>query len=48
MLQKGMYMMEKLGCVSVIVEIDSMELVQALNGVIQMWSPYSSIQADCC
>ena len=40
-------MMEKLSCVPVIVETDSLELVQAFNGLIQVWSPYLAILADC-
>ena len=30
-----------------IIETDSLELVQAFNGVIEVWSPYAAILADC-
>jgi hypothetical protein len=36
-----------MGCASVIVESDSLELIQACNGTIEEWSPYSAIMVDC-
>lgn len=32
---------------SVIVESDSIELINILNGDIELWSPYSAIASDC-
>jgi hypothetical protein len=31
----------------VIIESDSLELIQACNAVIEIWSPYSAIIAEC-
>jgi ribonuclease HI len=45
-LQKGLQLIEDLGCSLVVIESDSLELVQAYNGVIEVWSPYTSILAD--
>ena len=46
-LRRGLQLVDDLGCVPVIVESDSLELVESLNGVIQIWSPYTSILMDC-
>uniref|UniRef100_A0A8R7NW91 RNase H type-1 domain-containing protein n=1 Tax=Triticum urartu TaxID=4572 RepID=A0A8R7NW91_TRIUA len=46
-LQRGLELLEDLGCQPVIVESDSLEIIQACNGVIEIWSPYSAILADC-
>lgn len=46
-LQGGLELVESLGCVPVIVESDSLELIQACNGIIEIWSPYTAILADC-
>jgi hypothetical protein len=35
------------GCSLVTVELDSLELFQACNIVIKVWSPYSAILAEC-
>ena len=32
---------------SMIIESDSLELIQACNGVIEVWNPYTAILADC-
>ena len=40
-------LVEQIGCSPVIFETDSMELYQAFNGEIEIWSPYSAILADC-
>ena len=47
-LQKGFMLIEQLGCSPVTIETDSLELVQAYNGVIDIWSPYTAILVDCC
>ena len=46
-LQRGLELLEDLGCQLVIVESDSLEIIQACNGVIEIWSPYSAILTDC-
>uniref|UniRef100_A0A8R7VAZ7 RNase H type-1 domain-containing protein n=2 Tax=Triticum urartu TaxID=4572 RepID=A0A8R7VAZ7_TRIUA len=46
-LQKGLSLIEGLQCVPVTVETDSLELVEAFNGTIQIWSPYAAVLADC-
>jgi ribonuclease HI len=46
-LQNGLQLIEGLGCALVVIETDSLELVQAYNGVIDIWSPYTAILADC-
>ena len=46
-LLKGLELLEQLGCSSVIVESDSMELIQACNGVLEVLSPFSLIMAEC-
>jgi ribonuclease HI len=46
-LLKRINMPDQLGCSSIMVESDSLELIQACNGVIVAWSPYSAILAEC-
>ena len=36
-----------MGCRPVIVETDSLELVEAFNRKIDIWSPYTAILMDC-
>jgi hypothetical protein len=41
-------MVDQLGCSSLVVESDYLELIQATsNGVIEVWSPYSAIMIEC-
>ena len=46
-LKKGLTLVENLGCLPVIVESDSLELVDAFNGVIELSSPYTAILMEC-
>jgi len=46
-LQKGLQLIKNLACAPVVIETHSLELVQAYNGVIEIWSPYTAILADC-
>jgi ribonuclease HI len=46
-LKNGMLLLENIGCSPVVVESDSMELITACNGDIELWSPYSAVLADC-
>jgi ribonuclease HI len=46
-LHDGLNLTESLGCVPVIVESDSLEIVKAFTGTIQVWSPCSAILAYC-
>jgi ribonuclease HI len=46
-LQKGLQLIDHMGFYSVITETDSLELVHAFNGQIEIWSPYAAILADC-
>jgi ribonuclease HI len=47
--ERGLQFFEQIGCSSVIIESDSLQLVQAFNGVVEIWSsPYTAILADCC
>lgn len=43
--RKGLELVESLGCSPVIVESDSLD--EACNGTIEVWSPYTTISADC-
>jgi hypothetical protein len=36
-----------MGCSSVVIKTDSLELVHVFNGQIDIWSPYAAILADC-
>ena len=46
-MQRGLIIVENLGCLSIVVETDSLELVEAFNGVIEIWSPYTAILMEC-
>ena len=46
-LQSGLNFIEDMGCAPVIIETDSLELMQDFNGVIEIWSPYAAILSDC-
>jgi ribonuclease HI len=46
-LLRGLEFLEELGCFSVIIESDSLDLIQACNGVVEVWSPYSAIMVKC-
>lgn len=46
-LLKGLVLVEQLGCSPVIVESDSLELVQLWNGVTEVMTPYTAIMAEC-
>lgn len=46
-LQKGLLFAQDLGCSPIVIESVSLELIQACNGVIEIWSPYTAILADC-
>jgi hypothetical protein len=39
--QKGLQLVESLGCSPIAIETDSMELFQAFNVIIEVWSPYA-------
>ena len=43
----GLRLVESKGCSQIIVESDSPELIEACNGTIELWSPYTAILADC-
>jgi hypothetical protein len=46
-LLKGIDMLDQFSCSFIVVESDSLELIQACNGVIEVWSPYFAILAEC-
>ena len=46
-LLKGLQLIEDLGCRPVVVESDSLQIVEAFNGVIDIWSSYAAILIDC-
>ena len=46
-LKKGLQFVETLGCRPVLVESDSLQLVDAFNRVIEIWSPYTAVLIDC-
>jgi ribonuclease HI len=46
-MKNGMMLLENIGCSPVVVESDSLDLITACNGEIELWSPYSAILADC-
>jgi ribonuclease HI len=46
-MQFGLQMVENMGCSPVTAESDCLELVNACTGVIELWSPYTAILADC-
>lgn len=45
--KKGLKFIETLGISKIIIESDSLELIQACNSVIEVWSRYSAVLADC-
>ena len=46
-IQKGLDLVERLGCKRIIVESDSLEVIQACGGLIEIWDgPYTAIVAD--
>jgi ribonuclease HI len=45
-LLKGLEYLEKIGCSSAYVESDSLELIKACNGEIEIWSPYTAVLVD--
>ena len=46
-LQRGLSMVQDLGCIGVIMESDSLEPIQSCKGIIEVWTPYTHILADC-
>ena len=46
-IQKGLEFVEYLGCTRLIVESDSLEVIQACNGLTEIWSLYTAALADC-
>jgi ribonuclease HI len=44
---KGLVLVEQIGCQKVVIESDSLELIQACNGTIEIWSPCTAILAEC-
>lgn len=46
-LLEGLKFLENLGVTRVITESDSLEIIQACNAVIEVWSPFSAILAEC-
>ena len=45
-IKKGLDLVERLGCKRITVESDSLEVIQACGGLIEIWSPYTAILAD--
>jgi hypothetical protein len=43
----GLELLEQIGCSRVIIELDSLKLINACNGTIEIWTPWSAILADC-
>lgn len=43
----GLELLYKICCTKVVVESDCLELVEARNGKIEIWSPYAAVLADC-
>jgi ribonuclease HI len=46
-LLKGLEFLENLGTTSVCIESDSLQLIQACNGEVEIRSPYSAILSEC-
>jgi ribonuclease HI len=44
-LLRGLEFLEQIGVSNVIVESDSLSLIQACNSLIKVWSPFSAILA---
>ena len=45
-LLRGLQFLQRLGCSSAIIESDSLELIQACNRKIEIWSPHAAILAE--
>ena len=45
-LVRGLQFLQRLGCSSPIIESDSLELIQACNRKIEVWSPHVAILAE--
>ena len=45
-IKKGLDLVERLGCKRITVESDSLEVIKACRGLIEIWSPYTAILAD--
>ena len=43
----GLKLVQSLGCSNIVLESDSLELVQACNGSTEIWSPYSAVLVEC-
>ena len=43
----GLNLVERIGCINIIVESDNAELIETCSGGSEIWSPHSSIMADC-
>ena len=46
-LKNGLSLIENLGCLPVILESDSLELVDAFNGNTEIWNPYTAVLMEC-
>jgi hypothetical protein len=46
-LKYGLDLLEHTGCSPSVVESDNLKLINTCNGVIELWSPYTAILADC-
>ena len=46
-LLKGLELVEKLGCTHITCESDCLELINACNGELEIFGPYTSTLADC-
>lgn len=46
-LEKGLALVEQMGCSPIIIETDSMEPVQLCNGMSKVLIPYVAIMAEC-
>ena len=45
-LLRGLQFIERLGCFSAIIESDSLELIQACNKEIEIWTPHAAILTE--
>ena len=44
---KGLELLERLGCTNIIIEFDSLELINACKGEVDMFSPYTTTLVEC-
>ena len=44
---KGLELLERLGCTNIIIESDSLELINACKGEVDMFSPYTTTLVEC-